>query len=457
MSPTPEKARKCRSRSSFPGEESYRCVVRGEHVMHTDGRHHNWFDAIPDLPISAYQADFLEQFGVLGFDGSRTADAVVRMAQRAPRGFVPSGHQNTDRVLREQAERNARAFDDLRLTELQRQINEDIARIAAVTDMPHYHVPYEEPVESTVADLTAELRRLDHEIAAVRMRPVRFPLSEAHLRERRERVRKAREKRAKREEWYEDFAPRYAYGTNSPRAVSSAEAFAAAEAPRLAHFEAIRAGFKSALYPAMKAAWRGVEPEHDLHLPKVEYVYREGTEILVPSDPEAAKVDHVMTRNGGEIFGIARVSKEPIPDGTTIRTQETKDLRIDPYWQDPTPLSAEAMAKIIGSGEVRTTSSTGGEKGMKPARFDLIPVMPLTKLAEHFGVGAAKYADHNWRKGYEISKNYAALQRHVTAFWNGEDLDPETGTSHLSAVIFHAMAMQQTLEDFPQHDDRYKA
>ena len=41
------------------------------------------------------------------------------------------------------------------------------------------------------------------------------------------------------------------------------------------------------------------------------------------------------------------------------------------------------------SNEVRSVSSTGGEKGTKPERFDLIPVGPLTQVARHFGVGAA--------------------------------------------------------------------
>lgn len=43
------------------------------------------------------------------------------------------------------------------------------------------------------------------------------------------------------------------------------------------------------------------------------------------------------------------------------------------------------------SDEVRVVSTTGGEKGQKLARFDLIPVRPLELLAEHYGRGARKY------------------------------------------------------------------
>ncbi|ALY08832.1 hypothetical protein DRROBERT_46 [Arthrobacter phage DrRobert] len=110
----------------------------------------------------------------------------------------------------------------------------------------------------------------------------------------------------------------------------------------------------------------------------------------------------------------------------------------------------------LSVGEVRSVSSTGAEKGVKEARFDLIPVGPLEQLAIHFGRGAQKYEPHNWRKGYELSKGYAALQRHANAWWAGEDLDPEMGTSHLAAVAFHALALLELSETHPEMDDRYK-
>lgn len=109
----------------------------------------------------------------------------------------------------------------------------------------------------------------------------------------------------------------------------------------------------------------------------------------------------------------------------------------------------------LPGGEVRTTSSTGGQKGVKLARFDLIPIGPLTMLAEHYGRGAQKYAEHQWRAGYEWSKSYAALMRHLTAWWAGEDFDPELGSHHLAAVMWHAFCLAELVERFPEHDDRF--
>jgi 5'-nucleotidase len=108
------------------------------------------------------------------------------------------------------------------------------------------------------------------------------------------------------------------------------------------------------------------------------------------------------------------------------------------------------------SGEVRKVSSTGGEKGAKPQRYDLLPVLPLDMLAELYGNGAAKYAAHNWRRGYDWSLSYAAAMRHLTRFWNGEDIDPEMGLPHVTCATFHLFALAQFMADFPEFDDRFK-
>lgn len=94
------------------------------------------------------------------------------------------------------------------------------------------------------------------------------------------------------------------------------------------------------------------------------------------------------------------------------------------------------------SGETRVTDPTSGaQKGQKLERFDLIPVPALQELARVYGMGAQKYAERNWEKGYAWSLSYAALQRHLNAFWNGEERDPESGLSHLAHAAFHVFAL----------------
>lgn len=93
--------------------------------------------------------------------------------------------------------------------------------------------------------------------------------------------------------------------------------------------------------------------------------------------------------------------------------------------------------------ETRITAESGGQKGQKLARFDLLPVEPLFEVARLYGAGAEKYEDRNWELGVAWSLSFAALQRHAWLFWSGEQLDPETKRHHLSSVIFHAMALME--------------
>lgn len=106
--------------------------------------------------------------------------------------------------------------------------------------------------------------------------------------------------------------------------------------------------------------------------------------------------------------------------------------------------------------ETRKTSSTGGEKGQKDEAYALIPVGPLAEVARVYGFGAEKYSDHNWRKGYPYSWSYSALQRHINAFWSGEDTDPESGRSHLAHAAFHLFSLMEFVNEELGEDDRYR-
>lgn len=114
------------------------------------------------------------------------------------------------------------------------------------------------------------------------------------------------------------------------------------------------------------------------------------------------------------------------------------------------------------SSEVRTESATGGRKGVKRARHSMIPADVLHELAEHYGVGAEKYETgdgglDNWRLGYEWSKSIDSLHRHLNAFEQGEDIDPETGSKHVIAVMWHAAALAHWMNNpalVEQYDDR---
>lgn len=123
----------------------------------------------------------------------------------------------------------------------------------------------------------------------------------------------------------------------------------------------------------------------------------------------------------------------------------------------------------IDSSEVRVTGSSGASKGQKAARFDLIPPRVLRALAVHYGIGARKYnpvervdgepgpAIDNWRLGYLFSSSLAALHRHLNEWSAGDDIDEETGSNHLVAVMWHCATLlefQMTPGYSEAYDDR---
>lgn len=63
-------------------------------------------------------------------------------------------------------------------------------------------------------------------------------------------------------------------------------------------------------------------------------------------------------------------------------------------------------------------------------RMDLIPPELFTAVGDILGFGAEKYSARNWELGMDWGRPYAALLRHITAWWGGEDLDPESGKPH---------------------------
>ena len=83
---------------------------------------------------------------------------------------------------------------------------------------------------------------------------------------------------------------------------------------------------------------------------------------------------------------------------------------------------------------------TGGAKGQKSARTDLLPPDALLELAEHYGRGTVKYESRNWERGYAWSLSHASLLRHLLAWWGGAELD-EDGFPHITAVAWHAIAL----------------
>lgn len=66
------------------------------------------------------------------------------------------------------------------------------------------------------------------------------------------------------------------------------------------------------------------------------------------------------------------------------------------------------------------------------ADLSLISRVSLEQEALALQFGVQKYGRYNYTKGFEASRLVAACMRHVVAWQDGEDKDPESGLSHLA-------------------------
>jgi hypothetical protein len=68
--------------------------------------------------------------------------------------------------------------------------------------------------------------------------------------------------------------------------------------------------------------------------------------------------------------------------------------------------------------------------------LSLVPAASLIYQALAMEQGAEKYGPYNWRHEKVSASTYiAAAERHLQAYKDGEDIDPESGKPHLGHII----------------------
>jgi hypothetical protein len=68
--------------------------------------------------------------------------------------------------------------------------------------------------------------------------------------------------------------------------------------------------------------------------------------------------------------------------------------------------------------------------------LSLTPKAAIEAMCQAFMHGLRKYGRDNYKGGMESHRYIAAAMRHILAWQNGEELDPESGYPHLG----HALA-----------------
>ncbi|WP_264041499.1 dATP/dGTP diphosphohydrolase domain-containing protein [Pectobacterium carotovorum] len=69
-------------------------------------------------------------------------------------------------------------------------------------------------------------------------------------------------------------------------------------------------------------------------------------------------------------------------------------------------------------------------------RFSLLPLSAIISVIAVLEFGAQKYAVDNWKSVPDARQRYFdASIRHITAWWQGEQIDSESGLPHLAHAV----------------------
>lgn len=108
-----------------------------------------------------------------------------------------------------------------------------------------------------------------------------------------------------------------------------------------------------------------------------------------------------------------------------------------------------AKQETIGRGEAQRHNAG-------KADLSLIPLHLLEGEARVWMHGEKKYSRWQWTKGMAWGKVVASLLRHLAAWQNGEELDPESGLPHLDHIACNVRMLQLYRTEYPEGDDRRK-
>jgi hypothetical protein len=92
--------------------------------------------------------------------------------------------------------------------------------------------------------------------------------------------------------------------------------------------------------------------------------------------------------------------------------------------------------------------------GSTKVSFSKLPTPVLAEAAVAMTEGV-KYGRHNYRAvGVRASVYYDAAWRHLAAWWEGEDVDPDSGLSHVTKAITSLMVLRDSMIRSNWQDDR---
>jgi len=93
--------------------------------------------------------------------------------------------------------------------------------------------------------------------------------------------------------------------------------------------------------------------------------------------------------------------------------------------------------------------------GIRKAPMSTVSAPVMAEIGVAMLEGACKYGRHNYRAiGVRASVYYDATLRHLFSWWEGEDVDPDSGMSHVTKAITSLVVLRDAMLQNMVNDDR---
>jgi hypothetical protein len=155
----------------------------------------------------------------------------------------------------------------------------------------------------------------------------------------------------------------------------------------------------------------------------------------------------VDTCSGARCLASDRMDNSSVIFVKDVKSAEAEDVRPD---------HSDDLIDAIAYAHAGAMESAGKKFDLGKPRLELLDRYALEQTALVLNFGADKYAAWNWAEGIQYSRLIGAALRHIEAYNDGEDLDPESGlphTAHASCCLMFLLGMSRR---HPEMDDRYK-
>ncbi len=185
-----------------------------------------------------------------------------------------------------------------------------------------------------------------------------------------------------------------------------------------------------------------VPHSHDADLPH---------EVWMRADLPWVECAEAVLRLPGESVGATqecdRAKAKGIPVLHTIEALE--DWRRRNGEDTSCPIEPEPLAAVVKE------SNPKDAVGVAKAPASTVPLPVLLEIGVAMLEGARKYGRHNYRAiGVRSSVYFDAAFRHLSAWWEGEDVDPDSGLSHITKAIATLAVLRDAMIRGKMVDDR---